>query len=338
MRNLTIPVIVLALIALLMSAFVIQEGERGIVIRFGRILKADNEMARIYEPGLHFKLPFFDSVRTLDARIQTMDGRSDRFVTSEKKDVIIDSYVKWRISDFGQYYLATGGGNTMTAESLLERKVTDLLRSEIGSREIKQIVSGPRGDIVAAPTDLAETDLIPESAKEALQVDGQRDKIMANVLEGTRKSAFDDLGVEMVDFRIKKINLPDEISESIYRRMRAERESVARKHRSQGQEQAEIIRAQAELEVATILAEADKTARITRGDADAQAANIYAKAYQKDPEFYDFLRSLQAYQKSFSDKSDVLVLDPKSEFFKYMNESKAKVAPARSTSTPVIAQ
>lgn len=164
-----------------------------------------------------------------------MDGRSDRFVTSEKKDVIIDSYVKWRISDFGQYYLATGGGNILTAETLLERKVTDVLRSEIGSREIKQIVSGPSSDIVAVDS-IEDSEVIPESAKEALEVEGERDQIMQDVLEDTRGSAMNDLGVEIVDFRMKKINLPDEISESIYRRMRAERESVARKHRSQGRE------------------------------------------------------------------------------------------------------
>ncbi len=320
MRKLMIPVLVVALALMLMSLFVIQEGERGIVIRFGRVLKDNNEIARIYEPGLHFKMPLFDRVKTLDARIQTMDGRSDRFVTSEKKDVIIDSYVKWRIEDFGQYYLATGGGNSLTAEALLERKVTDVLRAEIGSREIKQIVSGPRNNDVLPDSADAEV-VTTEAAKQALEIDGQRDEIMQEVLNNTRESAMKDLGVRVVDFRMKKINLPDEISESIYRRMRAERESVARKHRSQGREKAEVIRAQAELEVATILAEADKTARVTPGEADAEAAKTYSEAYNKDPEFYSFLRSLRAYEKSFSQKSDILVLDPKSEFFKYMNNS-----------------
>ncbi|KJR34136.1 HflC protein [Vibrio navarrensis] len=321
MRKLMIPVLVIALASLLMSLFVIPEGERGIVVRFGRILKDNNEIARIYEPGLHFKMPLFDRVRTLDARIQTMDGRSDRFVTSEKKDVIIDTYVKWRIEDFGQYYLATGGGNALTAQALLERKVTDILRSEIGSREIKQIVSGPRNKDVL-PESADDEVVTTEAAKQALEIDGQRDQVMENVLEDTRKGALKDLGVRVVDFRIKKINLPDEISESIYRRMRAERESVARKHRSQGREKAEVIRAQAELEVATILAEADKTARVTRGDADAKAAKIYSEAYNKDPEFFSFLRSLRAYEKSFSSKNDILVLDPKSDFFQYMNSGK----------------
>jgi len=321
MRRLTIPVIFAALAIMLMSVFVIPEGERGIVIRFGRVLKDTNEMSRIYEPGLHFKVPLFDRVKTLNALIQTMDGRADRFVTSEKKDVIIDSYVKWRIEDFGQYYLATGGGDTLTAQALLERKVTDVLRSEIGSREIKQIVSGPRtGAIVLEDT------TVPEVSKEVLEIEGERDVIMSEVLSGTRESAMNDLGVQVVDFRMKKINLPDEISESIYKRMRAERETVARKHRSQGREKAEVIRAQAELEVATVLAEADKTARVTRGEADAKAAGIYSNAYNKDPEFFSFLRSLRAYEKSFSEKSDILVLDPKSDFFKYMNDAKGAVA------------
>lgn len=213
----------------------------------------------------------------------------------------------------------------MTAEALLERKVTDVLRSEIGAREIKQIVSGPRNNDVLP--DSADADVVTtEAAKEALEIDGQRDQIMENVLNDTRQSAMKDLGVEVVDFRMKKINLPDEISESIYRRMRAERESVARKHRSQGREKAEVIRAQAELEVATILAEADKTARVTRGDADAKAAKIYSDAYNKDPEFFSFLRSLKAYEKSFSQKGDILVLDPKSDFFQYMNNAKGAAA------------
>ncbi|WP_070962848.1 protease modulator HflC [Vibrio sonorensis] len=319
MRKLLIPLLIVALVVVGMSVFIIDEGERGIVIRFGRVLKDNNDASRIYEPGLHFKMPMFDRVKTLDAKIQTMDGRADRFVTSEKKDVIIDSYVKWRIEDFGQYYLATGGGNRLTAEALLERKVTDVLRAEIGSREIKQIVSGPRNEVVTP--EVIDGEELSTEAVRALEVDGERDKIMEEVLNDTRGSAMADLGVRIVDFRMKKINLPDEISESIYRRMRAERESVARKHRSQGREKAEVIRAQAELEVAKILAEADRTARVTRGEADAQSANIYSDAYNKDPEFFGFLRSLRAYEKSFSDKSDILVLDPKSDFFQYMNNA-----------------
>ena len=327
MRKLMIPVIVVFIATLLMSMFVVQEGERGIVVRFGRILKApDSDVAKIYEPGLHFKVPVFDRVRTLDARIQTMDDQADRFVTSEKKDVIIDTYVKWRIEDFGQYYLTTGGGDVSTAEALLKRKVVDSLRAEIGSREIKQIVSGPDRGAQLDNTAVAEEDDAPASEIVAevaprKEVEGQRDQIMANVLADIKVSAFKDLGVEVVDFRMKKINLPDEISESIYRRMRAERESVARKHRSQGREKAEVIRAQSELEVAKIIADADRQARVVRGDADAETAQIYAGAFNKNPEFYNFLRSLKAYENSFNSKNDILVVDPNTDFFKYMKES-----------------
>lgn len=289
MRKLLIPVIIVAIVVSLMSVFIVNEGERGIVIRFGRVLKDNNDLAQIYQPGLHFKMPMFDRVRILDARIQTMDDQADRFVTSEKKDVIIDSYVKWKIQDFGAYYLATGGGNTMTAEALLQRKVADGLRAEIGSKTIKEIVSE------------------------------KREQVMADVLADAQESAK-DLGIEVIDLRIKKINLPDEISDSIYARMRAEREAVARRHRSQGREKAEVIRAQAELEVATVLAEAERSARVTRGEADANVAKIFADAFQKEPEFYTFVRSLQAYRNSFNNKSDILIVDPKSDFFKYMKQ------------------
>lgn len=287
MRKLLILLIIVVIALGSMSIFVVDEGERAIVIRFGRVLKTDDGIARTYPPGLQFKVPLFDRVKFLDARIQTMDDQSDRFVTSEKKDVIIDSYVKWRIKDFEQYFLATGGGNRLTAEALLQRKVADGLRAEIGSKTIKEIVSE------------------------------KREQVMIDVLTQAQESAA-DLGIEVIDVRIKKINLPAEISESIYARMRAERETVARRHRSQGREKADIIRSQAELEVATTLAEAERIARVTRGEADATVARIYSDTFNKDPEFYNFQRSLQAYEKSFNDKTDILVVDPSSEFFQFM--------------------
>ncbi|MGF1702702.1 protease modulator HflC [Photobacterium makurazakiensis] len=326
MRKLMIPVIVIFIATLLMSMFVVQEGERGIVVRFGRILKdANTDVTRIYEPGLHFKVPVFDQVRALDARIQTMDDQADRFVTSEKKDVIIDTYVKWRIEDFGQYYLTTGGGNVSTAEALLKRKVIDSLRAEIGSREIKQIVSGPdrnQGGTTAISEldDAPATEIVAEVAPRK-EVEGQRDQIMDNVLAEIQVSAMKDLGVSVVDFRMKKVNLPDEISESIYRRIRAERESVARKYRAQGREKAEVIRAQSELEVAKILSDANREALVVRGTADARTAEIYSEAFNQNPEFYGFLRSLKAYEESFNSKSDILVVDPNTDFFKYMKDS-----------------
>ena len=280
------------IVVLTASLFQINEGQRGISIRFGRVLKNADQTAHVYEPGIHLKVPFFDRIKILDARIQTMSDQADRFVTSEKKDVIIDSYVKWRIKDFSKFYLSTGSGNVLTAEGLLKRKVSDGLRAEIGNKTIKEIVYE------------------------------KRDAVMSEVLTNAKESAK-DLGIEVVDFRIKKMNLPDEISESIYQRMRAERESVARSYRSHGREQAEITRAQAELEVAKTLAEADRISKVIRGNAEAKVAQIYAQSYQKDPEFYNFFRSLQAYENSFTSKNDVLVLSPDTEFFKYLKNGDA---------------
>ena len=210
MRKLIIPVVVIFIALLLMSMFVVKEGERGIVVRFGRILKDSNtEIARVYEPGLHFKVPVFDRVHDLDARIQTLDEAPDRFVTSEKKDLMVDSFVKWRIVDFSTYYLRTSG-SVDNARALLKQKVNNGLRTEFGNRTIKEIVSG------------------------------DRDAIMQKALESA-ESSREDLGIEVVDVRIKAINLPTEVSNSIYDRMRAERTAVAKEHRSQGQEQSEII-------------------------------------------------------------------------------------------------
>ncbi|GHA66479.1 protease modulator HflC [Photobacterium aphoticum] len=344
MRKLMVPVIVVFIAALLMSMFVVKEGERAIVFRFSSALKdANSDVVKVYEPGLHFKLPLFDTARLFEARIQTMDDQADRFVTSEKKDVIIDTYVKWRIKDFDKYYKSTSN-DVSTAEGLMKRKVVDSLRAEIGLREIKQIVSGPeRKKKEGEATDTAVTDTaavtdtttdaattLPAETVEMLAeaekplnavVEGQRDQIMANVLADIKVGSMEDLGVEIVDFRIKKINLPDEISESIYQRMRAERESVARKHRSQGREQAEVLRAKADLAVTQILSNANRDALVVRGEADAEAAEIYSAAFGKNPEFYNFLRSLKAYENSFKSKNDILVIDPNTEFFKYMKDA-----------------
>ncbi len=194
------------------SLFVIDESQRGIVVQFGKVIReGDSDIPKVYEPGLHWKWPFIDDVRKLDSRIQTLDGQADRFVTSEKKDLIIDSYVKWRIEDFSKFYLATGGGSRVQAESLLKRKINNGLRSEIGARTITDIVSG------------------------------QRTEVMEDALRQMARSS--ELGIRVVDVRIKQINLPLEVSNSIYQRMRAERNAVAREHRSQGREKAEIIRA-----------------------------------------------------------------------------------------------
>jgi membrane protease subunit HflC len=289
MKNFFIAIISLLFVLVVSSVFVIYEGQRGIVFEFSKI-KRDSvtDKMMVFEPGLHFKIPFIQSVKKLDARIQTLDEAADRFVTAEKKDLMVDSFVKWRIVDFSTYYLRTSG-SVDNARALLKQKVNNGLRSEFGNRTIKEIVSG------------------------------DRDAIMTKALESA-KSSREDLGIEVVDVRIKAINLPTEVSTSIYERMRAERTAVAKEHRSQGQEQAEIIRATIDAKVTVMVAEAKKNAFTTRGEGDATAAKVYADAYKKDAEFYSFLRSLEAYEKSFSSKNDIMVVQPDSDFFRYLKE------------------
>lgn len=290
MKNLLIAAFVLLVLLASGSLFAVKEGERAIVIQFGKVQRDDaTGETRVFEPGLHFKLPFIDSVRHLDARIQTLDGAPDRFVTSEKKDLIVDSYVKWRIEDFARYYLSTGG-NKLQAEALLKQKVNNGLRSEFGTRTIAQIVSGERSALMNQAMEQAST-------------------------------SSDELGIEIVDVRVKQINLPTEVSNSIFQRMRAERAAVAREHRSEGQEQAEVIKANIDAKVTVMLADAERNARQLRGEGDAIAAQIYADAYSKNADFYSFLRSMDAYKQSFNSKQDVMVIAPDSDFFKYMNKS-----------------
>ena len=287
----------LAAVGLLVSSliFVIDESQRGIVVQFGKVIReGDNDIPKVYEPGLHWKWPFIDDVRKLDSRIQTLDGQADRFVTSEKKDLIIDSYVKWRIEDFSKFYLATGGGSRVQAESLLKRKINNGLRSEIGGRTITDIVSG------------------------------QRTEVMEDTLRQMARSS--ELGIKVVDVKIKQINLPLEVSNSIYQRMRAERNAVAREHRSQGREQAEMLRATIDRRVTVMIAEAERKARETRGQGDAQAAKIYAETYRKNPELFSFLRSLDAYKNSFNSGKDFMVLSTENDFFKYLKNSQPVTA------------
>ena len=289
MKNISIAIISLLLVLAVSSVFVIYEGQRGIVFEFSKIKRnSDSGEMMVFEPGLHFKIPFIQSVRKLDARIQTLDEAADRFVTAEKKDLIVDSFAKWRIVDFSTYYLRTSG-SIDNARALLKQKVNNGLRTEFGNRTIKEIVSG------------------------------DRDEIMTKALESAASSR-EDLGIEVVDVRIKAINLPTEISNSIYERMRAERTAVAKEHRSKGQEQAEIIRATIDAKVTVMLAEAQKDAFTTRGEGDALAAKIYSDSYTKDAEFYRFYRSLEAYEKSFNSKSDIMVVKPDSDFFHYLKD------------------
>jgi modulator of FtsH protease HflC len=293
MKNFIIAIIAAIFLLVVSSVFVVFEGQRGIVFQFSKIKRdAESGDMKVFAPGLHFKIPLIENVKKLDARIQTLDEAPDRFVTSEKKDLMVDSFVKWRIVDFSTYYLRTSG-SIENARALLKQKVNNGLRTEFGTRTIKEIVSG------------------------------DRDSIMAKALESAASSR-EDLGIEVIDVRIKAINLPTEVSASIYDRMRAERTAVAKEHRSKGQEQSEIIRATIDAKVTVMLATAQKEAFEVRGEGDALAAKVYADTYKKDAEFFRFYRSLEAYEKSFNSKSDILVVKPDNDFFHYLKDS-AKV-------------
>ena len=294
MRKFLLPIIVVIAAVLYSSVVVITEGTRGIMLRFNKVQRDAENKVVVYEPGLHFKLPLIDSIKVLDARIRTLDGSATRFVTVEKKDLLVDSYVKWKISDFGRFYTATGGGDYNQASSLLSRKVNDRLRSEIGTRTIKDIVSGTRGELMAG-------------AKKALN---------------SGQDSTSELGIEVVDVRVKQINLPDEVSSSIYQRMRAERDAVAREHRSQGKEKAAFIQADVDRKVTLILANANKTAQELRGNGDAAAAKLYSQAFAQEPQFYSFIRSLKAYESSFEGSDNMMILKSDSDFFRFMQAPK----------------
>ena len=294
MRKFLLPIVVVIAAVLYSSVVVVTEGTRGIMLRFNKVQRDAENKVVVYEPGLHFKLPLIDSIKVLDARIRTLDGSATRFVTVEKKDLLVDSYVKWKISDFGRFYTATGGGDYNQASSLLSRKVNDRLRSEIGTRTIKDIVSGTRGELMAG-------------AKKALN-------------SGQDSTA--ELGIEVVDVRVKQINLPDEVSSSIYQRMRAERDAVAREHRSQGKEKAAFIQADVDRKVILILANANKAAQELRGNGDAAAAKLYSQAFAQEPQFYSFIRSLKAYESSFEGSDNMMILKSDSDFFRFMQAPK----------------
>ncbi|MBK1645320.1 HflC protein [Thiocapsa imhoffii] len=261
--------------------FVVQEYEVAIKLRLGQIVGDD------YRAGLHFKVPVLNNVKIFDRRIQTMDSRPERFLTVEKKDVIVDSYTKWRISNAAQFFRSTGGNIPRTSRLLSER-VNTSLRDEFGKRTIQEVVSDDRLAIMA---------LLTKDVNENAQ----------------------DLGIEVVDVRVKKIDLPPEVSESVYQRMRAERDRVARDLRAQGGEAAERIRADADRQRTVIVAEAFRESEETRGEGDARASQIFASAFNQDREFYSFFRSLSAYRQSLG-QDDVMVLQPDSDFFRFFRD------------------
>ncbi len=277
-----VAVLVVALLVLLglNSVFVVSEGQGALLLQFGRIVRAD------YPPGLHFKLPVVQQVLHFDKRILSLDAPPERYFTSEKKSVNVDFYVKWRIADNAAYYRATGG-DRLQAEQRLLPIVKDALRFEFNARTLQDLISSGRKDI---------TD---------------------RVRQQTDASARKNLGIQVVDVRIKRIDLPDEVSESVYKRMKAERLQLANQLRYTGKEAAEKIEADADRQGQVLRADAERDAARVRGEGDAEAAAIYAQAYSQDPEFFAFYRSLAAYRKAFKGGDNVLILKPDSEFLRY---------------------
>lgn len=268
------------------SVFIVDEREKAIKFRLGEIVRSD------YTPGLYFQTPFINNVKKFDARIQTLDALPKRYLTKEKKNVIVDSFVKWRIGDLNTYY-TTMGGDPARANQALFPIVNDQLRSEFGKRTIKEVVSGERAEIM-------------------------------NILAANTKAQAVKYGLDVIDVRIKRVDLPPDVSGSVYDRMRAERDRVAKELRARGRAEGERIRADADRQYTVVLAEAYRDAQKLRGEGDAKAAETYAQAYDQNREFYSLYRSLNAYKTSFSDKSDVILLAPDADFFKYFNSPKAR--------------
>ena len=284
--NLLGTLIFFGFIVLSNSLYVISETQRGVLLKFGEVVEAD------LMPGLHFKIPFVDSVRKFDGRILTVDSTPERFFTQEQKQLIVDSYAKFRVIDTSKYYTATNG-EEFRAAALLSQRINDDLRNQVAGRTVQEVVSG------------------------------ERDQLMEAVKARLNETVLTELGVEVFDVRVKKIDLPNEVSQSVYRRMNAEREKEARELRSEGKEIAEGMRAEADRKVTVIEAEAVRDAEIIRGDGDATATKVYADSFNRDPEFYSFTRSLNAYQQTFSSGSDIMLLQPDSQFFQYLRDPKA---------------
>lgn len=281
-------VIALVLIVGYTCTFFVDEREKAILLAFGKIDKVG------YEPGIHFKLPYpFNEVKKLDGRILTIDQRPVRFLTKEKQHMVVDSFVKWRIIDEAKYFTATSGGREQNAASLIYRMVDDGLRNEFAKRTVQEVIAQDRTQIMSLLT--------------------------SNISE---KAVA--LGIGIVDVRIKRIDFPEKISQNVYERMRTERERLAREHRSKGEETATRIRADADAQSRILVAEAYRDSEILRGEGDALSTEIYSKAFTRDRDFYRFYRSMEAYRKTFSNKGDVMLIAPDSDFFKYFKSSNGK--------------
>jgi len=279
--------IIVLLILLSLSTFTVDQREFALVFRLGEIVSVKKE------PGLYFKTPIVENVKFFDKRILTYESEQPyRFITSEKKNVLVDSYIKWRIMDPSKYYVSVNGDERQ-AERRITQTVNDGLRAEFGKRTIQEVVSGQRSEIMG-------------------------------ILQERADSESRLIGVEILDVRLRRVDLPEEVSQSVYQRMNAERKSVANELRSQGFADSEKIRAVAEKERDIIITEAYKDAQKIKGEGDASASRIYADAFSKNQDFYDFFRSLEAYRKSFKGKDDILVLDPNSDFFKFLKSPDSK--------------
>ncbi len=287
-KNISILVISLVVILVLLSAsmYTVDQRQNAMVFQLGEVVSVKKT------PGLYLKIPLVQNVRFFDTRILTLDAADpERFITSEKKNVLVDSYIKWRVVDVTQYYVSVGGDETR-AQIRLNQTVNDGLRAEFGKRTIHEVVSGQREDIM-------------------------------NLIRAKADSDARKIGVQVVDVRIKRVDLPETVSVDVFRRMEAERKRVANQLRSTGAAEAEKIKADADKQKEVIVAEAYRDAQRVKGEGDAKAAAVYSAAYGQNPEFYAFYRSMQAYRESFKSKSDVMVLDPSADFFKYMKNPKA---------------
>lgn len=281
---LIIAAVVVVLISF--SVFTVDEREKAIKFRLGEIVRSD------YTPGIYVQMPFVNNVRKFDARLQTMDARPTRIITKEKKYVLVDAFVKWRIGDIEKYYI-TMAGDIRQANVRLDPIVRRQLTQEFGKRTIQDLVAGDRENVM-------------------------------KILTKNVKNEVKKYGIEVIDMRVKRVDFEEDINENVFNRMRTERDRVARERRAKGRAEGERIRADADRQYTTILATAYSKAQTTRGEGDAMAAKIYAEAYGKNKEFYSFYRSLDAYKKSFSSKSDVILVQPDSDFFKYFGDPKTK--------------
>jgi membrane protease subunit HflC len=287
-RQMSILIGLVVLVAIVSNAlYVVNERERAVLLKFGEVVSTD------IEPGLHFKIPIVNDVRRFESRLITLDSSPQRYLTAEKKALIVDSFVKWQVADAGKYYTATGG-DEFSANSLLASRVDNGLRNKFGERTVYEVVSG------------------------------ERDALMAEITEELDGIALNELGIHVLDVRVKGIDLPPEVSNAVYTRMSTEREREARDHRSRGRELAEGIEADADRQKTVIEANAYREAEQIRGEGDAIAAEIYANAFNQDQEFYAFYRSISAYKSSFAGKEDLLVIDPESDFFRYLKNPTGK--------------